>query len=67
MAKKTSERDRSAVDVAAAGALPTIGTRRSGALEWEYAPAPESAAIGRLRERYQMFSGESSSRATDPI
>ncbi len=26
-------------------------------LEWEYAPAPESAAIGRLRDRYQMFVG----------
>ncbi|HEY7815370.1 MAG TPA: aldehyde dehydrogenase family protein, partial [Nakamurella sp.] len=24
-------------------------------LEWEYDPAPESAAIGRLRDRYQMF------------
>ena len=23
--------------------------------EWEYAPAPESAAIGRLRESYGMF------------
>jgi aldehyde dehydrogenase (NAD+) len=30
---------------------------RSTHLEWEYAPAPESAAIGRLRERYQMFVG----------
>jgi len=27
------------------------------ALDWEYAPAPESAAIGRLRERYQMYIG----------
>src|SRR6478672_6551407 len=26
-------------------------------LDWEYAPAPESAAIGRLRERYQMYIG----------
>ena len=26
-------------------------------LDWEYAPAPESAAIGRLRDRYQMFVG----------
>src|SRR6478752_9396377 len=28
-----------------------------GHLDWEYDPAPESAAIGRLRERYQMFVG----------
>ena len=26
-------------------------------LHWEYDPAPESAAIGRLRDRYQMFVG----------
>jgi len=26
-------------------------------LEWEYDPAPESTAIGRLRDRYQMFVG----------
>ena len=26
-------------------------------MEWEYAPAPESAATGRLRERYRMFVG----------
>jgi len=26
-------------------------------LDWEYAAAPESAAIGRLRDRYQMFVG----------
>ncbi len=26
-------------------------------LNWEYDPAPESAAIGRLRDRYQMFVG----------
>ena len=26
-------------------------------LEWEYAPAPESAATGRLRDRYQMYVG----------
>jgi len=25
--------------------------------EWEYAPAPESPAIGRVKERYQMFVG----------
>ncbi len=32
--------------------------RRSGdPFDWEYAPAPESAAIGRVRERYQMFIG----------
>ena len=31
--------------------------RRPGALDWNYAPAPESAAIGRIRQRYQMFSG----------
>ena len=24
-------------------------------LDWQYDPAPESAAIGRLRERYQLF------------
>ncbi|WP_420120730.1 aldehyde dehydrogenase family protein, partial [Nakamurella sp.] len=28
-------------------------------LDWEYDPAPESAAIGRLRDRYQMFVGGS--------
>ncbi len=27
------------------------------ATDWEYAPAPESAAIGRIRDRYQMFVG----------
>ena len=27
------------------------------AADWEYAPAPESAAIGRVRDRYQMFTG----------
>ncbi len=27
------------------------------AVDWDYAPAPESAAIGRVRERYQMFVG----------
>jgi aldehyde dehydrogenase (NAD+) len=26
-------------------------------LDWDYAPAPESAAIGRLQDRYQMFIG----------
>ena len=26
-------------------------------LDWDYAPAPESAAIGRLRDRYQMYIG----------
>ena len=26
-------------------------------LDWAYDPAPESAAIGRLRDRYQMFAG----------
>ena len=26
-------------------------------MDWDYAPAPESAAIGRLRDRYQMFVG----------
>ncbi len=26
-------------------------------LDWDYAPAPESAAIGRLRDRYQMYVG----------
>jgi aldehyde dehydrogenase (NAD+) len=33
--------------------------QRSGPthLDWEYAPAPESAAIGRLRDRYQMLVG----------
>src|SRR6476661_5875514 len=25
--------------------------------DWDYEPAPESAAIGRLRDRYQMFVG----------
>jgi len=28
-----------------------------GAVDWDYAPAPESAAIGRIRDRYQMFVG----------
>jgi len=28
-----------------------------GAPDWDYAPAPESAAIGRIRNRYQMFVG----------
>ncbi len=33
-------------------------TRGARALtDWEYAPAPESAAIGRVRDRYQMFVG----------
>ncbi len=31
------------------------GTR--AVVDWEYAPAPESAAIGRVRDRYQMFVG----------
>ncbi len=30
-----------------------------GAPDWDYAPAPESAAIGRIRNRYQMFVGGS--------
>ncbi|GGM02151.1 aldehyde dehydrogenase family protein [Nakamurella endophytica] len=30
---------------------PTPGS----ALEWDYAPAPESAAIGRIRDRYRMY------------
>ena len=25
--------------------------------QWEYSPAPESAAIGRIRDRYQMYIG----------
>jgi aldehyde dehydrogenase (NAD+) len=29
----------------------------SAGLDWDYAPAPESAAIGRLRDRYQMYVG----------
>ncbi|MET3804930.1 aldehyde dehydrogenase (NAD+) [Nakamurella sp. UYEF19] len=29
------------------------------ATDWDYAPAPESAAIGRVRDRYQMFVGGS--------
>ncbi len=32
------------------------GTAPAG-LDWDYAPAPESAAIGRLRDRYQMYVG----------
>src|SRR6185312_10424740 len=55
MAKKTSGRDRAGGDGAAAVA--TVADRRPGALDWDYAPAPESAAIGRIRDRYQMFSG----------
>jgi aldehyde dehydrogenase (NAD+) len=31
--------------------------RRSAMPVWEYAPAPESAAIGRIKPRYQMFVG----------
>lgn len=27
----------------------------SAALDWDYAPAPESAAIGRIKDRYQPF------------
>ncbi len=27
------------------------------ATDWDYAPAPESAAIGRIRDRYQLFTG----------
>src|SRR6478672_2735919 len=34
---------------------PESGT--SNHLDWEYAPAPESAAIGRIRDRYQMYVG----------
>ena len=30
---------------------------RAGALDWDYAPAPESAAIGRLKDRYQIYVG----------
>ncbi len=26
-------------------------------LDWDYAPAPESAAIGRIKDRYQMYVG----------
>jgi len=26
-------------------------------LDWDYAPAPESAAIGRLQDRYQLYVG----------
>jgi aldehyde dehydrogenase (NAD+) len=33
--------------------MPTSSTP----FEWEYAPAPESPAIGRVKERYQMFVG----------
>jgi aldehyde dehydrogenase (NAD+) len=33
--------------------MPTSSTP----LHWEYAPAPESPAIGRVKERYQMFVG----------
>jgi aldehyde dehydrogenase (NAD+) len=38
---------------------PTSGSvaRRSAMPVWEYAPAPESAAIGRIKPRYQMFVG----------
>jgi aldehyde dehydrogenase (NAD+) len=57
MAKKTGARDRSDVDATAVGAVAITNDRRPGAVDWEYAPAPESAAIGRIRERYQMYSG----------
>ena len=33
--------------------MTTTPAPRPSALDWEYAPAPESAAIGRIRERYQ--------------
>ena len=33
----------------------TPGAR--GAIDWDYAPAPESAAIGRIQQRYQMYVG----------
>ena len=36
---------------------PGVVTRESGGLDWEYAPAPESAAIGRVKDRYRMFVG----------
>jgi aldehyde dehydrogenase (NAD+) len=53
MAKKPTGRPASDDTAAVA----TVDGRPSRALDWEYAPAPESAAIGRIRERYQMFSG----------
>src|SRR6478735_6108541 len=56
MAKKTSSRAGAGVEPVPA-AVATVADRRPGALDWEYAPAPESAAIGRIRERYQLFSG----------
>src|SRR5664280_519127 len=33
------------------------GSSTSTSIEWDYAPAPESAAIGRIRDRYQMYVG----------
>jgi aldehyde dehydrogenase (NAD+) len=35
----------------------TTGRSTPTHLDWDYAPAPESAAIGKLRERYQMYVG----------
>ncbi|MDQ6658344.1 MAG: aldehyde dehydrogenase family protein [Actinomycetota bacterium] len=32
-------------------------TSPSSTFEWDYAPAPESAAVGRVKERYQMYVG----------
>jgi aldehyde dehydrogenase (NAD+) len=33
------------------------GSSTSTPIDWDYAPAPESAAIGRVRDRYQMYVG----------
>ena len=37
------------------GPVPSPST--STAIHWDYAPAPESAAVGRVRDRYQMYVG----------
>ena len=47
---------------AASGAVARRGTGHGGANAparhtWDYAPAPEAAAIGRVKDRYQMFIG----------
>ncbi len=39
------------------GKLPMSTPSTPTHLDWDYAPAPESAAIGRVRDRYQMYVG----------
>ncbi len=34
-----------------------VARRRASAATWDYSPAPESAAVGRIKARYRMFIG----------